>query len=63
MDRLSADLSERYIQYLETFMVDLWSEASSSFAPATPFAATTNSDHLQWRLTPIPGKLMPSPSY
>ena len=26
-DRLSAELPERYIQYLETFMVDLWSEA------------------------------------
>lgn len=26
VDRLSAELSERYIQYLETFMVDLWSE-------------------------------------
>ena len=27
VDRLSAELSERYVQYLETFMVDLWSEA------------------------------------
>lgn len=27
VDRLSAELSERYIQYLETFLVDLWSEA------------------------------------
>lgn len=27
MDRLSAELSERYVQYLETFMVDLWSYA------------------------------------
>jgi hypothetical protein len=26
VDRLSAELTERYIQYLETFMVDLWSE-------------------------------------
>ena len=26
VDRLSAELSERYIQYLETFMIDLWSE-------------------------------------
>lgn len=26
VDRLSAELSERYIQYLETFMVDLWSD-------------------------------------
>jgi hypothetical protein len=25
--RLSAELTERYIHYLETFMVDLWSEA------------------------------------
>lgn len=28
VDRLSAELSDRYIQYLDTFMVDLWSEAS-----------------------------------
>lgn len=27
VDRLSAELSAKYIQYLETFMVDLWSEA------------------------------------
>ena len=27
VDRLSAELSTKYIQYLETFMVDLWSEA------------------------------------
>ncbi|HTN63377.1 MAG TPA: hypothetical protein VL147_17795 [Devosia sp.] len=27
VDRLSAELSDRYVQYLETFMVDLWSEA------------------------------------
>lgn len=27
VDRLSAELTERYIHYLETFMVDLWSEA------------------------------------
>lgn len=27
VERLSAELSDRYIQYLETFMVDLWSEA------------------------------------
>lgn len=27
VNRLSAELSERYVQYLETFMVDLWSEA------------------------------------
>ena len=26
VDTLSAELSERYIHYLETFMVDLWSE-------------------------------------
>lgn len=26
VDRLSADLSERYVQYLDTFLVDLWSE-------------------------------------
>nr|WP_295884936.1 hypothetical protein [uncultured Devosia sp.] len=26
VDRLSAELADRYIQYLETFMVDLWSE-------------------------------------
>lgn len=26
VERLSAELSERYVQYLETFMVDLWSE-------------------------------------
>ena len=26
LDRLSAELSERYVQYLETFMVDLWSD-------------------------------------
>ena len=27
VDRLSAELSAKYIQYLETFMIDLWSEA------------------------------------
>lgn len=27
VDRLSAELSDRYVQYLETLMVDLWSEA------------------------------------
>lgn len=27
VDRLSAELTERYIHYLETFLVDLWSEA------------------------------------
>lgn len=27
VDRLSAELSERYVHYLETFLVDLWSEA------------------------------------
>ena len=27
VDRLSAELSDRYIQYLETFMVDLWSDS------------------------------------
>lgn len=27
VDRLSAELSVKHIQYLETFMVDLWSEA------------------------------------
>ena len=26
VDRLSAELSTKYLQYLETFMVDLWSE-------------------------------------
>lgn len=26
VDRLSAELAERYVQYLETFMVDLWSD-------------------------------------
>jgi hypothetical protein len=26
VDRLSADLAERYVHYLETFIVDLWSE-------------------------------------
>lgn len=26
VDRLSAELVERYIQYLETFLVDLWSD-------------------------------------
>lgn len=26
VDRLSAELSDRYVQYLDTFMVDLWSE-------------------------------------
>jgi hypothetical protein len=26
VERLSAELSERYIQYLETFLVDLWSD-------------------------------------
>lgn len=26
VDRLSAELSERYVQYLDTFLVDLWSE-------------------------------------
>ncbi len=27
VDLLSAELSGRYVQYLETFLVDLWSEA------------------------------------
>lgn len=27
VDRLSADLSSKYIQYLDTFLVDLWSDA------------------------------------
>lgn len=27
VDRLSAELSSKYLQYLETFMIDLWSEA------------------------------------
>lgn len=27
VDRLSAELSAKYIQYIETFMVDLWSGA------------------------------------
>ncbi|MET3901284.1 hypothetical protein ABIB57_005254 [Devosia sp. UYZn731] len=27
VDRLSADLSGRYVHYLETLLVDLWSEA------------------------------------
>lgn len=27
VDRLSAELTARYVQYLETFMVDLWSDA------------------------------------
>lgn len=27
LDRLSANLSAKYIQYIETFMVDLWSDA------------------------------------
>ena len=27
VDRLSVKLTERYIQYLEAFLVDLWSEA------------------------------------
>ena len=27
VDGLSAELTERYLHYLETFMVDLWSEA------------------------------------
>jgi hypothetical protein len=27
VDRISAELTSRYVQYLETFMVDLWSEA------------------------------------
>lgn len=26
VDRLSTELCDRYVQYLETFMVDLWSE-------------------------------------
>lgn len=26
VDRLSADLADQYVHYLETFMVDLWSE-------------------------------------
>lgn len=26
VDRLSVEFSERYVKYLETFMVDLWSE-------------------------------------
>ena len=29
VDRLSAELTSRYVQYLETFMVDLWSERGS----------------------------------
>ena len=27
VNRLSAKLSEQYVQYLETFLVDLWSDA------------------------------------
>ncbi|HTN63995.1 MAG TPA: hypothetical protein VL147_20970 [Devosia sp.] len=27
VDQLSVELSDRYVQYLETFMIDLWSEA------------------------------------
>jgi hypothetical protein len=27
VDRLSAELTARYVQYLETFMIDLWSDA------------------------------------
>jgi hypothetical protein len=27
VDRLSAELTGQYVQYLETFMVDLWSDA------------------------------------
>lgn len=27
VDRLSAEIATRYVQYLETFMVDFWSEA------------------------------------
>jgi hypothetical protein len=27
VDRLSAELSDRYVHYLETFLVELWSEA------------------------------------
>lgn len=27
VDRLSSELTARYVQYLETFMVDLWSDA------------------------------------
>ena len=26
VDRLSAELTDRYVHYLETFLVDLWSE-------------------------------------
>ena len=26
VDRLTAELTERYVHYLETFMVDLWSD-------------------------------------
>lgn len=26
VERLSAELSKRYVQYLETFLVDLWSD-------------------------------------
>lgn len=26
VDRLSAELAEQYVQYLETFLVDLWSD-------------------------------------
>lgn len=29
VERLSPELSERYVQYLKTFLVDLWSEPDS----------------------------------
>lgn len=43
VDRLSAELTEKYVQYLETFLVDLWSEAG-----AIEFRCgfTLRSDHL-----------------
>lgn len=52
VDQLSVELSDRYVQYLETFMIDLWSEAGEllpvllSSAVALRFGATTSCEPL-----------------
>ena len=38
VDRLSAELTDKYVHHLDTFMVDLWSEAG--------FIEFRRSDHL-----------------
>ena len=42
VDRLSAELTSRYVLYLETFLVDLWSEAGQI---EFRFGFTLRSDH------------------